>query len=181
MERKITLLRHLTLKKKKSLSFNDHFPKTCPQNNLVPLKMACKNLPSGSNVVSSTKLKEGRARDKVAMVTKTRQMKCPQLTMVTVPIPGPLPYLHVDGNPICTLPQGPWAACNAFSPRGAQEPERCGVAVLRRRRLLWLRRLLLLLLWLLLLPPLKEIKSVSTVFSRANSLKPRWDKIVCQL
>lgn len=60
------------------------------------------------------------------MVTKTRQMKCPQLTMVTVPIPGPLPYLHVDGNPICTLPQGPWAACNAFSPQGAQEPERCG-------------------------------------------------------
>lgn len=61
--------------------------------------MTCENLPSGSKVVSSTKLKEGRARDKVAMVTKTRQMKRPQLTMVTVPIPGPLPYLHVDGNP----------------------------------------------------------------------------------
>lgn len=87
--------------------------------------MTHKNLPSGSKVVSSTKLKEGRARDKVAMVTKTRQMKRPQLTMVTVPIPGPVPYLHVDGNPICTLLQGPWATCNAFSPRGAQEPGRC--------------------------------------------------------
>lgn len=60
------------------------------------------------------------------MVTKTRQMKRPQLTMVTVPIPGPLPYLHVDGNPICTLPLGPWATCNAFSPQGAQEPGHCG-------------------------------------------------------
>lgn len=87
--------------------------------------MTCKNLPSGSKVVSSTKLKEGRARDKVAMVTKTRQMKRPQLTMVTVPIPGPLPYLHVDGNPICTLLLRPWATCNAFSPQGAQEPRLC--------------------------------------------------------
>lgn len=112
--------------------------------------MTCKNLPSGSKVVSSTKLKEGRARDKVAMVTKTRQMKRPQLTMVTVPIPGPVPYLHVDGNPICTLLQGPWATCNAFSPRGAQEPGRC----------CGLLRLLLLLLSLLLLrPPLEWQRS----------------------
>lgn len=129
--------------------------------------MTCKNLPSGSKVVSSTKLKEGRARDKVAMVTKTRQMKRPQLTMVTVPIPGPVPYLHVDGNPICTLLQGPWATCNAFSPRGAQEPGRC----------CGLLRLLLLLLSLLLLrPPLKENQPDSVSPPRASQLKPRWDK-----
>ena len=85
------------------------------------------NLPSGSTVVSSTKLKEGRARDKVAMVTTTRQRKRPQLTMVTVPIPCPLPYLHVDVNPICTLPLRAWTACsNAFSRRWAQEPRCCG-------------------------------------------------------
>lgn len=133
--------------------------------------MTCKNLPSGSKVVSSTKLKEGRARDKVAMVTKTRQMKRPQLTMVTVPIPGPVPYLHVDGNPICTLLQGPWATCNAFSPRGAQEPGRC----------CGLLRLLLLLLSLLLLrPPLKENQPDSVSPPVPASLNPDGIKTVSQ-
>lgn len=71
-------------------------------------------------MVSFTKL-EGRARDKVAMVTTTRQMQRPQLTMVTVPGPRPLPYLHVDSNPICT-PLRAWTASNAFSLRWARGP-----------------------------------------------------------
>lgn len=116
--------RQLTLKKTLSSATP---PPPPSQNKLGTLKAKLNNLPSGSNVVSSTKLKEGRARDKVAMVITTRQMKRPQLTMVTVPIPGPLPYLHVDVNPICTLPPGAWtAAYNAFSPQGAQDPGRCG-------------------------------------------------------
>lgn len=95
-------------------------PDKCP-NRLGTRKVKFNNLPSGSNVVSFTKL-EGRARDEVAMVTTTRQTKRPQLTMVTVPMPRPLPYLHVDVNPICTLPLRAWTAGNASSLRWTQEP-----------------------------------------------------------
>lgn len=119
-------------------------------NKLGTLRAKWDNLPSGSTVVSSTKLKEGRARDKVAMVTTTRQRKRPQLTMVTVPIPCPLPYLHVDVNPICTLPLRAWTACsNAFSRRWAQESRCCG------------SRSLALPLLLLLLQPLEERDTAS--------------------
>lgn len=90
------------------------FPRP-PPNHPGALNVRLKNLPSGSNVVSFTKL-EGRARDKVAMVTTTRQMQRPQLTMVTAPGPRPRPYLHVDGKPICT-PLRAWTASNAFSLR----------------------------------------------------------------
>lgn len=94
------------------------------QNPHGTCRVTLNNLPSGSNVVSLTKL-EGRARDNVAMVTTTRQTKRPQLTMVTVPMPGPLPYLHVDVNPICTLPLRAWTASHAFSLRWAPGPRCC--------------------------------------------------------
>lgn len=94
------------------------------QNQHGTRRVTLNNLPSGSNVVSLTKL-EGRARDNVAMATTTRQTKRPQLTMVTVPMPRPLPYLHVDVNPICTLPLQAWTASNAFSLRWAQGPRCC--------------------------------------------------------
>lgn len=127
------------------------------------MKAKLNNLPSGSNVVSSTKLKEGRARDTVAMVTTTRQMNRPQLTMVTVPIPSPLPYLHVDVNPICTLPPGAWTACSASAHRGlSRQGAAAGLAAVLR-----------------LQQPLKERDAASQCSPpQRHSLGPTWGKTV---